>query len=264
MARRIPQDRTLLMIGTRKGLWIGRSDDARMEWEFTGPHFDMEEVYSCLIDVRSEPPRLLAGASSSWLGPQVWRSDDLGASWQETPNGAVRFPADTDATVERVWQLVAGSEPGVVYAGSEPAAVWRSTDQGETFTLERRLWDHPHRPDWAAGFGVRPSTPCCRTPRTRRASPPRCRPAASTRPTTAVGPGSRATTDPRRVPARGPAVPRVRPVRPQGHPPPEQAGTALPPEPRRGLPLRRRGPDLEVDRRRTACRLRVPDRGPPP
>lgn len=145
--------KTLLMVGTRKGLWIGRSDDARAEWEFTGPHFDMEEVYSCLIDVRSDPPRLLAGASSSWLGPQVWRSDDLGASWQETPNGAVRFPADTGATVERVWQLVAGSEPDVVYAGSEPAAVWRSADRGETFTLERELWDHPHRPEWAAGFG---------------------------------------------------------------------------------------------------------------
>lgn len=145
-------DRTLVMVGTRKGLWIGTSDEAREEWEFTGPHFDMEEVYSCLIDKRGTP-RLLAGASSSWLGPQVWRSDDLGASWQETPNGAVRFPDDTDAKVDRVWQLVPGCEDGVVYAGTEPAAVFRSTDRGETFALERALWDHPHRPEWNAGFG---------------------------------------------------------------------------------------------------------------
>ena len=43
---------TIVMVGTRKGLWIGRSDEAREEWEFTGPHFDMEEVYSCMVDPR--------------------------------------------------------------------------------------------------------------------------------------------------------------------------------------------------------------------
>lgn len=146
-------DRTVLMVGTRKGLWIGTSDEARLDWEFTGPHFDMEEVYSCLVDKRGDAARLLAGTSSPWLGPQVQRSDDLGATWQETANGAIRFPEDTGATVERVWQLVPGTEDGVVYAGTEPAAIWRSTDGGSSFELERALWDHPHRPQWNAGFG---------------------------------------------------------------------------------------------------------------
>jgi len=144
---------TVLLVGTRKGLWIGRSDEARVDWEFTGPHFDMEEVYSCLVDTRGERPRLLAGSSSSWLGPQVRRSDDLGATWQETPGGAVRFPEGAGATVERIWQLVPGAEPGVVFAGTEPGAVFRSDDGGSTFALEQALWDHPHRPQWAAGFG---------------------------------------------------------------------------------------------------------------
>jgi photosystem II stability/assembly factor-like uncharacterized protein len=144
---------TIVMVGTRKGLWIGRSDEARQEWEFTGPHFDMEEVYSCLVDKRGGETRLLAGASSSWLGPQVWRSDDLGASWQETPNGAIRFPEGTEETLARVWQLVPGPEDGVVYAGTEPGAVWKSTDRGETFALEQALWDHPERPEWGEGFG---------------------------------------------------------------------------------------------------------------
>ncbi|NYG60417.1 photosystem II stability/assembly factor-like uncharacterized protein [Nocardioides daedukensis] len=143
---------TVLMVGTRKGLWVGRSDEARQDWEWSGPHFDMEEVYSCMVDTRSDPPRLLAGAASSWLGPQVGRSDDLGATWQSTPE-AIRFPNDVDASVERVWQLVPGPVDGEVYAGSEPAAVWHSTDSGETFSLLRGLWDHPHRTEWAAGFG---------------------------------------------------------------------------------------------------------------
>ncbi len=144
---------TILMVGTRKGLWIGRSDDARQEWDFTGPHFNMEEVYSCMVDTRREPPRLLVGASSSWLGPQVGRSDDLGTTWEETPGGAIRFPEETGATVARVWQLVAGPEDAVVYAGTEPGAVWKSVDGGETFSLERGLWDHPHRSEWGEGFG---------------------------------------------------------------------------------------------------------------
>ncbi|MDN4160520.1 WD40/YVTN/BNR-like repeat-containing protein [Nocardioides abyssi] len=144
---------TVVMVGTRKGLWVGRSDEAREQWTLSGPHFAMEEVYSCLVDTCGGRVRLLAGASSTWLGPQVWRSDDLGETWEQTPGGAVRFPEDVDSSVERVWQLVPGAEEGVVWAGTEPGAVFRSTDHGETFTLERALWDHPHRAQWGEGFG---------------------------------------------------------------------------------------------------------------
>ena len=122
---------TILMVGTRKGLWIGTSDDSREDWSFTGPHHDMEEVYSCLVDTRGDRPRLFAGASSTWLGPQVRWSDDLGRTWQETPGGGVRFPEGSDAAVERIWQLTPGAEDGVVWAGTEPGAVWRSVDGGE-------------------------------------------------------------------------------------------------------------------------------------
>jgi photosystem II stability/assembly factor-like uncharacterized protein len=144
---------TVLLVGTRKGLWIGQSDESRQDWSWTGPHFNMEEVYSCMVDTRGETPRLLVGSSSSWIGPQVSWSDDLGETWQQTPEGAIRFPDDADASVERVWQLTPGAEPSVVYAGTEPGAVWRSADRGETFTLERALWDHPQRPEWGEGFG---------------------------------------------------------------------------------------------------------------
>ena len=148
---------TVLMVGTRKGLWVGTSDDAREDWTFTGPHHDMEEVYSCLVDTRvtgpGGVPRIFAGASSMWLGPQVRWSDDLGETWQETPGGGIRFDDDEDASVERIWQLAAGSADGVVWAGTEPGAVWRSTDGGETFALEEALWRHPQKPEWGAGFG---------------------------------------------------------------------------------------------------------------
>jgi photosystem II stability/assembly factor-like uncharacterized protein len=146
-------DRTVLLVGTRKGLWVGSSDEAREKWEFSGPHFDMEEVYSCMVDTRSDPPRLYAGASSSWVGPRVRRSDDFGATWTEGDDGGIRFPEGSGASVERVWQLVAGHEPETVWAGTEPGAVWRSSDGGRTFALEQAPWDHPQRPEWGAGFG---------------------------------------------------------------------------------------------------------------
>jgi len=144
---------TLLMIGTRKGLWLATSDDERQKWEVTGPLFPMEEVYSVHLDTRRSTPRLLAGCSSSWFGPQLRRSDDLGTTWQETPNGAIRFPEDTGVALARIWQIVPGVGEDVVWAGTEPGAIFRSTDGGESFELVRGLWDHPHRTEWNEGYG---------------------------------------------------------------------------------------------------------------
>lgn len=144
----------LLAIGTRKGLWLARSEDRR-GWALDGPHFLMQDVRSCAIDTRGGRTRLLAGARSEHWGPSVFHSDDLGATWHEADGGAVRFPEDTGAAVQAVWQLRPDTEdrPGVVWAGSEPSALWRSDDGGETFSLVRGLWDHPHRPSWQPGGG---------------------------------------------------------------------------------------------------------------
>lgn len=146
---------TVLLVGTRKGLWIAESDAERSDWKWGRPHFPMEEIFSVSIDTRGDVPRLLAGATSPHWGPQVYRSDDLGLTWEETPGGAIRFPEDTGSSLERVWQLRPGpdDQPGVVYAGTEPSALFVSKDSGETFELVRGLWDHPHRPLWQPGGG---------------------------------------------------------------------------------------------------------------
>jgi len=144
----------LLAVGTRKGLWLGRSRDDG-PWEFTGPHHPMTGVYSVAIDTRGAAPRLVAGVVDEHFGPVVVTSDDLGRTWREPELGRIGFPADAGASVERVWQLVSGAdtEPDVLYAGVEPSALFRSDDGGRSFALVRGLWDHPHRPHWEAGFG---------------------------------------------------------------------------------------------------------------
>lgn len=141
---------TVMMVGTRKGLWIGRADDQRREWHWTGPHFDLHEVYSVMIDARGGRERLLAGTSMTWTGPLVQISEDGGQTWSET---AIAFPEGTDASVERVWQLTPGIADNEVWAGTEPGAIFHSTDNAASFSLVEGLWNHPHRPQWGAGYG---------------------------------------------------------------------------------------------------------------
>src|SRR4051794_3088687 len=145
----------LLAIGTRKGLWLARSDDGRRSWTLSEPYLLAQEVAAVSIDTRRPAPRLLAGIQYGHWGPTVMWSDDLGTSWQESEQGAIRFPEEAGAALARVWQLRPDSpeRADVVWAGCEPHSLWRSTDGGCSFELVRGLWDHPHRPTWEPGGG---------------------------------------------------------------------------------------------------------------
>jgi len=148
-------DGVMLLVGTTKGAFVLRADAGRREVTIEGPHFPGEEVYSLALDRRDGRDRLLAGRLSMHFGPGIGWSDDGGVTWTDPPEAAIAFPADTGASLARVWQIQPGGDdqPGVVYAGVEPAALFRSADGGETFTLVRGLWDHPHRAQWEPGGG---------------------------------------------------------------------------------------------------------------
>lgn len=145
----------IVLVGTAKGLFCLTADRRRDTWTVAGPWFQGEEIYAAALDSRDGTTRLLIGATSSHWGPSVYRSDDLGASWQEPEPGALAFPEDAEVAVSRVWQLQPASEaePDVVYAGVEPAALFRSDDRGESFRLDEGLWNHEHRPHWVPGGG---------------------------------------------------------------------------------------------------------------
>lgn len=144
----------LLAVGTKKGLFLGRSSD-RKNWTWDGPHHAMAAVAAVAIDTRPSTPRLLAGGRNEHWGPAVFTSDDLGATWHEEEGGSIAFPPDTEAALEQIWQLRPGppDRPDEVWAGVEPSAVFRSSDGGRTYSLVRALWDHPHRADWHPGAG---------------------------------------------------------------------------------------------------------------
>jgi hypothetical protein len=145
----------VVLVGTTKGLFALSAEAARERWTLNGPWFRGEEIYAATLDCRAGRTRLLAGATSSHWGPSVYRSDDLGATWDEPEPDTLRFPDATGAVVARVWQLqpAGHAQPDVVYAGVEPAALFRSDDAGTSFRLNEELWDHEHRPKWEPGGG---------------------------------------------------------------------------------------------------------------
>ena len=91
----------------------------------------------------------------SYWGTLLRSSDDFGKSWTNPQQAPIRFPADTGVSLKNIWQITLGrpEEPNVLYCGVEPAALFETRDAGETWSLVRGLFDHPHRPRWMPGNG---------------------------------------------------------------------------------------------------------------
>ena len=140
-----------LLVGTRKGAWIYRSDD-RQGWRVEGPIFLGAIIHHLVADPR-EPGVLLMAASTGHLGPTIYRSDDAGRRWTE----AVRPPAfpksadpQTGRAVDHTFWLEPGhaSEPGVWWAGASPPGLFESRDGGRSWESVAGFNDHPMYPAW--------------------------------------------------------------------------------------------------------------------
>jgi serine/threonine protein kinase len=144
----------LLLVGTTKGAFILRSNVQRTRWEVGGPYFHGHNVYSMAYDARGGQHRIWASPSSYW-GTMLRSSDDFGKSWTNPQQAPIRFPTDTGVSLKNIWQITLGrpDEPEVLYCGVEPAALFETRDAGETWSLVRGLFDHPHRPRWMPGNG---------------------------------------------------------------------------------------------------------------
>lgn len=144
----------LLLVGTIKGAFILRSNLQRRRWEVGGPYFHGHNVYALAYDAREGRQRLWAATQNFW-GCFLRSSDDYGRSWTNPQQAPIRFPPDTGTSLKNVWQITLGrqQEPNTLYCGVEPAALFESRDAGETWSLNRGLFDHPHRPRWVPGNG---------------------------------------------------------------------------------------------------------------
>jgi serine/threonine protein kinase len=145
---------SLLLVGTTKGAFLLQSNTQRKRWKVGGPYFHGQAVYAMAYDGRGGQHRIWASTQSIW-GTQLRFSDDFGKSWTNPQEAAIRFPSDSGVSLKNIWQITLGrpDEPDVLYCGVEPAALFETRDAGETWSLVRGLFDHPHRHRWVPGNG---------------------------------------------------------------------------------------------------------------
>jgi photosystem II stability/assembly factor-like uncharacterized protein len=145
----------LVLVGTIKGAFLFRSDATRDKWDVAGPYFPGRAIYALAYDGRKRRRRLWAAVNSPHFGSFLSESDDFGKTWTDPEAYNIKFPESSDLSLKQIWQIAQGhpSEPDTLYCGVEPAALFKSTDAGRTWSLERGLFDHPHRPQWMPGGG---------------------------------------------------------------------------------------------------------------
>jgi photosystem II stability/assembly factor-like uncharacterized protein len=154
-----------ILLGTKKGTLI--ADFAAGRWTLRPiAHAGMSISYA------ARDPRdgtLWVAMDHAHWGPKLSRSKDGGATWEHLtqiayPKGA-RFveqhmptpgqdPMATgrpttykDASLLKVWVLAFGGsdQPGTIHAGTLPGGLFTSTDGGDTWELNRPLWNHESR-----------------------------------------------------------------------------------------------------------------------
>jgi hypothetical protein len=143
-------DAVQLLIGTRKGAWIYRSDKARKTWAVQGPIF-LGSIINHLVRDPRDGKTLMMAASTGHLGPTVFRSTDAGLTWTEAKRPPAFPKGDPHGrAVDHSFWIEPGhaSEPGVWWAGTSPPGLFRSADGGDSWEAVDSLNNHPMYLDW--------------------------------------------------------------------------------------------------------------------
>ena len=139
--------KVLVLVGTKKGTFILKSDAARRDWDLSGPFCATWPIQHAIADPATGT--IYAAGGDAWFGPAVWKSTDLGETWTHSSEGLAYD--EGEEPIKAVWSLAQGD--GVLYAGVEPAGLFKSTDGGVTWSHVAGLRDHPSRPEWNPGGG---------------------------------------------------------------------------------------------------------------
>lgn len=137
-----------LLVGTRKGLVILRGPRGG-PMELVKRKFRGSAVEYAMRDPRTG--RYHASVTHGQFGPHLFYADDPTGDWTQADGPT--FPEDTGATLERIWIVEPAVEDGALWCGVAPAALFKSTDGGASWQLNRALWDVPSRPKWDPGAG---------------------------------------------------------------------------------------------------------------
>ena len=144
-----------LLVATRKGAFILKSDQSRRAWRTAGPMFFGHTVHHMVLDPRDQRT-LLVAARTGHLGPTIYRSTDFGRSWKEAskPPAFPKMPeGQKGRVVDHTFWLTPGhaSEPKAWSAGTSPQGLFRSEDGGNTWAPVSGFNDNPMYQSWTGG-----------------------------------------------------------------------------------------------------------------
>ncbi|WP_339074904.1 hypothetical protein [Teredinibacter turnerae] len=155
----------LLILGTRKGTVI---IDRQAQGWVVRP-IEHAGIPICYAARDPRDGTLWASQDNGHWGAKLSRSKDNGASWEDLsslkyPEGARHItqrpplPDDSEtdsqaelayqgASVYKIWNITFGTaeQPNRVYAGTIPGGLFVSDDGGDTWALNRPLWNHESR-----------------------------------------------------------------------------------------------------------------------
>jgi photosystem II stability/assembly factor-like uncharacterized protein len=137
----------LVLVGTRKGLFLLEGDDERREWSLEGPLLTGFSVFHALADPRDGS---LYACTNFFGGGTVQRSTDGGKTWERAEE--LGLPDDDELKLNAVWHLEPGGD-GELWLGGDPGVLFRSDDKGVTWEPNRALLEHETRDRWGPGAG---------------------------------------------------------------------------------------------------------------
>lgn len=140
--------KVLVLLGTKKGVFILESDPRRRSWSLHGPHCDTWPTNHVIGDPATGT--VYAAGGNEWFGPAVWKSTDLGKTWTHSSEGLAY--GEGEQPIKAGWSLAPG-KTGSLYAGVEPAGLFRSDDGGQSWQHVSGLRNHSSRPEWQPGGG---------------------------------------------------------------------------------------------------------------
>jgi hypothetical protein len=151
-----------LLVATRKGLFILQRHGEGL-WQTAETHFLGEPVSMTLADPREDT--LYAALNLGHFGVKLWRRRAGSPDWE--PCAVPLYPPQPDPlpeplpdqppaapwSLQQIWALEPGGpdQPGVLWAGTIPGGLFRSDDGGDSWALNRPLWDRPERAEWFGG-----------------------------------------------------------------------------------------------------------------
>jgi hypothetical protein len=154
-------------VATRKGLFT--VERGTSGWAITRVSFLGDNCTLAMHDPRTG--HVFAALAHGHFGAKVHRSADGGQTWTElatpkypekpadyTPKSTPMEGAPADWSLKLIWALAPGGrdQPGVLWCGTLPGGLFKSEDNGESWQLNRPLWDDPLREEWFGGGADHP------------------------------------------------------------------------------------------------------------